>query len=264
MKRYSKRYWLAAAGIIILFYLFWGPLFPWSPLKIGYTKITTPKADLYISDFTDADSIVYRIGEIIEEEEKFHNLKFADDFRIIVLNKNSNLKRYLPWLEGSGYSVSLSFADLIYIGPNARRSLVGIEPFLKHELSHLLIDQNTSFENALLIHEQGWLAEGIAEYYSGHSFFTKDEFLKLSETHNYELMNLNVKNPLDMSLLEMKLNYTHYKFFVEFLINNYGIQKFQNYLQSYLDNPQNYKLLFTEIYGTRLDNLLEEHYSFLY
>ena len=54
------------------------------------------------------------------------------------------MKRFLPWMRGSGYSVKLGSVNVIYIGANARNSQHGIGVFLKHEISHLLIHQNTS------------------------------------------------------------------------------------------------------------------------
>ena len=71
--------------VIIISYLFWGPLFPWNPIKIGYKKLTSSKATIYINHITERDSVVYRINEIILEEEKFHDLKYVDDFKIIIL-----------------------------------------------------------------------------------------------------------------------------------------------------------------------------------
>lgn len=84
--------------ISIVSYLFWGPLFPWNPFKIGYLKIPASKATVYVNDLTDKDSVVYHINEIIQEEEEFHGLKYVDPFKIVVLNKESNNKRYLPTL----------------------------------------------------------------------------------------------------------------------------------------------------------------------
>ena len=249
--------------VFFLFYLFWGPLFPWNPVKIGYTKLNSSKATIYINDITERDSVVYRINEIILEEEKFHDLACVDDFKIIILNKESNMKRYLPWLKGSGYSVSLSIADVIYIGPTARKSPAGLEPYLKHELSHLLIDQNTTFKKALEIHKQGWLAEGIAEYFSGHSFYSKSEFLQLNKLNNLDFTSLYEKSPLDMSIKELKFKYTYYRFFIEFLVENYGIKKLQEYLREYINNPQVYKKLFLEVYDSDLDALLKKFNSIL-
>ena len=263
MKNKRRYLILIIIPVIILSYLFWGPLYPWNPIKIGYKKIKSAKATIYISDITEKDSIVYSINEIILEEEKFHDLKYVDDFKIIILNKESNMKRYLPWLKGSGYSVSLSLVNLIYIGPNAKKSPYGIERYLKHELSHLLIDQNTSHKYSKTIHDQGWLAEGVAEYFSGHSFYSKTEFLELYRMNKSHLSDLNEKNPLNMSFKDVKLHYTHYKLFIEFLIESYGIEKFQYYLKKYIKDPDDYKNFFIEVYYHDLNSILNEFNSTL-
>ena len=247
----------------LIIYLFWGPLFPWSPIKIGYTKIDTPKAVIYISDITPKDSVVYHIGEIISEEEKFHDLKYGNKVKIIILNVDSNMKRYLPWLKGSRYSVSLSMADLIYIGPTARKSSAGIKTHLRHELSHLLIDQNTTHSAAEIIHNQGWFTEGIADYFSGHEFLTKAEFVGLCKSKNLRFTSLLAENPLNMNTSEIRFRYTFYKFFIEFLVKDYGIESLHQYLKRYIKSPRDYKKLFSEIYSTDLNELLSKFNIYL-
>jgi hypothetical protein len=242
----------------LVVYLFWGPLFPWNPIKIGYTKINTPKAAIYISNITPKDSVVYHIGEIISEEEWFHDLKYKNKVKIVILEVDSKMKRYLPWLKGSRYSVSLSMADLIYIGPTARKSSAGIKTHLKHELSHLLIDQNTTRSAARTIHNQGWFAEGIAEYFSGHKLLTKAEFVELCKSKNIRFISLLEENPLNMNINEIRLRYTFYKYFIEFLIKDYGIERFHQYLKKYIINPRDYKKLFPEIYAADLNELLSK------
>jgi len=260
----KKRYLVSLLLLVIIVsYLFWGPLFPWNPIKIRYKKINTSKATLYIKNITEKDSVVFNIDRILQEEENFHGLKYVDDFKIIILDKNSNMKRYLPWLKGSGYSVSLSIVDLIYIGPTARKHPDGIERYLRHELSHLLIAQNTTFNKALEIHEQGWFAEGIAEYFSGHSFYNKEEFIILYRRNHLNFASLFEKNPLKMSINELKLRYTYYRFFIEYLVDNFGIKKLQEYLKKYIKNPQVYKELFIEVYSNDLEMILARFSSSL-
>ncbi len=256
--------WLRYLILLLVFmgvisYLFWGPLFPWNPFKIGYQKIESSKATVYISDLTEKDSVVYRVDEMLREEEQFHSLNYVDDFKIFILDKDSDIRRFLPWLRSPGYSVSLSLVNVIYIGPMARKSQTGIEPILKHELSHLLIDQNTTFAKALKIHGQGWLTEGIAEYYSGRSFYGKSEFFTLAKMNDLYFTSLYEKNPLKMSTEEVKLKYAYYRYFVEFLVENYGMEKLQDYLKRYIDNPDAYKDYFVEVYAMNLDDILQKY-----
>jgi hypothetical protein len=252
----KKQLFLASALLILIYYLFWGPLFPWNPIKAGYEKISSPFATVYITKMTDKDSVVYKIDQLLHEEENFHNLTYKDEFKIIIVSEESNMKRFVPWLAGSGYSVSLSLINVIYIGPIARKSTDGIKRYLKHELSHMLIAQNTTFEKGRLIHEQAWLSEGMAEYYSGHQFYSKSEFINLCRMKNFQFNSLSQKSPLDMSLNELKFNYTYYGLFIEFLINHYGTGKFHQYLTTYIENPEDYKDHFITIYESKLTEIL--------
>ena len=252
----KKQLFLASALLILICYLFWGPLFPWNPIKAGYEKISSPMATVYIAEMTGKDSVVYQIEQLIQEEEKFHNLTYKNEFKIIIVSKDSHMKRFVPWLAGSGYSVSLSLLNVIYIGPIARKSTEGLKRYLKHELSHMLLAQNTSYEKGRLIHEQAWLSEGIAEYFSGHQFYSKSEFIRFCRMENFQFTSLNQKSPMEMSPNELKFNYTYYGLFIEFLINHYGTGKFHQYLTTYIENPQDYKDHFITIYESKLTEIL--------
>lgn len=254
----KKRIFFLTLILLIIMYLFWGPLFPWNPLKPGYTKIESEKVTVYIKDFED-ENVIYKIDEILQEEEKFHGLKFNEKFKIVVLGKESNMKRYLPWMKGSGYSVKLGFLNLIYIGPNARKSQYGIGVFLKHEISHLLIHQNVSSnEKNFEILKQGWLGEGVATYFGGPHYYDKKEFIEIWKGRGLRFNKLYEENPLEMDRSMFRLKYTYYRFFVDFLIESFGLDKFQAYLKSYTSNPSNYKIIFDEVYNEHLNELLRK------
>ena len=120
----------------------------------------------------------------------------------------------------------------------------------------MLVAQNTTFDKGLKIHEQGWFIEGMAEYISGHSFYNKTEFMELCKRGNFMLNGLYEKNPLNMSFKELKFNYSYYRFFIEFLVNTYGLSKIQDYLRKYIDRPEDYKTIFVEVYAVNLPELL--------
>jgi len=132
-----KKFFLLSFLLLVVLYLFWGPLFPWNPLKFGFKKIKSSKATVYITDFKD-ENVVYTLDEIVQEEEIFHGLEFKEKFKIIILGKESNMKRYLPWLRGSGYSVKLGSVNVIYLGTNARNSQYGIEKLQTYVRSYII------------------------------------------------------------------------------------------------------------------------------
>jgi hypothetical protein len=244
-------------------YLFWGPLFPWNPLKPGFKKFESSSVTVYITEFNGED-IVFKIDEILREEEDFHGIGFKKKFKIIILGKESNMKRFLPWLRGSGYSVKLGSVNLIYIGANARNSQYGIGVFLKHEISHLLIHQNTpSRGDNMEIQKQGWLSEGVATYFGGPHYYDKDEFIELWTQLGLTFDSLYEENPLKMDRSIFHLKYTYYRFFIEFLIETYGLEKLQAYLKSYLINPKNYKIIFPEVYNEELKEILQDYNDFM-
>lgn len=261
--KHRKKIFILVILVLVVSYLFWGPLFPWNPIKIGYKKIESSKATVYITDYNRED-VIYDFDEIIEEEEKFHGLRFKEKFKVIILGKESNMKRYLPWMSGSGYSVKLGSLNLIYIGANARNSPYGIEVFLKHEISHLLIHQNTSsHDKNMKILKQGWLAEGVATYIGGPHYYEKNEFIELWNANGFQFNSLYMENPHEMSENIIRLKYTYYRFFTEFLIETFGIENFQAYIKSYIDNPQNYEVIFSEIHNKELNEILRDFDAYM-
>ncbi len=257
--KFEKKYVLTGILTIFLLYLFWGPLFPWSPLKIGYEKFGNSKVTVYIHDTEPKDSVVKKIYTIIETTEMFHGLKFKDKFTIIVTGRNSDMRRFIPWQGGSGYSVSLEMMKVIYIGPNARMSPYGIETFIKHELSHQLIYQNTSTnEKKFIMQGQSWFVEGIAIYYGGPFYYSKKEVFRQCTDLYDDFSSLYEGNIMKAPKNEIRFRYAYYGYFIGFLIDNYGHGKLIKYLRNYIESPVDYKHLFAKVYQKNIEELLKE------
>ena len=75
--------------------------------------------------------------------------------------------------------------------------------------------------------------------------------------------SLHEQNPLKMDKSMFALQYTYYRFFVQFLIDEYGQEKFQAYLKEYLRAPLDYKQLFPKVFGNDLDVILEKFDSYM-
>jgi hypothetical protein len=225
-------------------------------MKRGFEKIDSPKATIYITDYNNEDDL-FKLEDLLREEEEFHGLKFKEKFKIIVLGKDSNMKRFLPWLRGTGYSVKLGSFNVIYIGPNARKSSYGIGVYLKHEISHLLLHQHTTSHNKNMeILKQAWLAEGVATYFGGPHYYTKNVFVELWKTKGLRFNHLFMENPHDMDRSIIRLKYTYYRFFIEYLVDTYGLEKLQTFIKAYIYNPKDYNELFPKVYGNELDEVL--------
>ena len=258
MNRRSKKYYIILFILLLLIiYLFWGPLFPWSPIKPGYEHFASSKISLSIKERTAQDSVVLRMDQVIKDEETFHGLKFKSRVRIIVTGKNSNIRRFTPWIPGKGYSISLSALNLVYIGPTSRKSKFGIEPYIKHELSHMLIGQNTDgLDKKMEMLRQSWLVEGLAIYFGGPRFYSKDEVRAFFIMHGMEFSSLHEANIKEVPMDVQRLYYSYYGYFTEFLIRRYGLGKMQQYLKAYIEDPFTYEELFFEVYGSNKKGIL--------
>jgi hypothetical protein len=66
-----------------------------------------------------------------------------------------------------------------------------------------------------------------------------------------------------MTFDELRFKYTFYGFLIEFLVQTHGIKKLQDYLKRYLKNPDTYEMLFIEIYGSDVTEILKQYQSSL-
>ena len=117
--------------------------------------------------------------------------------------------------------------------------------------------------NIYQIQRQGWLVEGIATYYGGPDYFSKEELVFLCKERNIALNKLHIGNPLEIDKSEIKIKYTLFRYFIEYLIKTYGIKKFQAFLYSYLENPHEYKEHFISTFSDDLNLILQNFENFL-
>jgi hypothetical protein len=127
-----------------------------------------------------------------------------------------------------------------------------------------LIHQNTSSSsNNLEIQKQGWLSEGVATYFGGPHYFEKNQFIELWKDKGMAFDSLYEENPLEMDGTVIRLKYTYYRFFIEFLIETYGSEKFQAYLKNYMNDPKSYKTIFPEVYNEDLNEILRKFNAYM-
>jgi hypothetical protein len=77
----GRKFFFLSFFLIVVLYLFWGPLFPWNPMKFGFKKIESSKATVYINEFND-EGVVYKLDEILKEEEEFHGMRLCQKITV--------------------------------------------------------------------------------------------------------------------------------------------------------------------------------------
>jgi hypothetical protein len=144
----------------------------------------------------------------------------------------------------------------------ASNNEISMKIYFKHELSNTLLYQHMDYLTAYFYFPR-WLLEGIAMYSSeqmGTSWYPDKE-----ETYNYirqgnflppeyyntsgeDKINLNMKN-------KIAFVYSEFGCIVDYLIENYGKEKFMKYVTGLLRSHQPDKV-FNDTYGITLDSLL--------
>lgn len=253
-KRNIQKLWKLISTMLfiaLLIAFFFGPLIPFSPAKIGYDSVESKKAVVYIRDKSLLKPFYANTDTIMSDIENLYGLKYTNPIQIFVTLDYEELGKYIPWLDYKGLGgVALQVGDVIYINTKkiAERQY-SEEEFVRHELVHSLISQHASLMDNLEIDRQVWLSEGIATYFGGPNYLTKEEFLHILGEKKPDFFNLNPDEP--------KFNYTLYRYFIQYLMDTFGKEKFQTFLKAYIEDPREYRKLFSDMYGISFEDALK-------
>lgn len=247
---------------IISYSFLYGKLFPYSPLKIGFTKYEQPNTVIYIqngAEFTDFT----KIDTLIPAVENFHQLKFISKPEIFIFRDSSSFISRSP----SKARFCVFYNGRLVISPWALRESyegkISLVIYLRHELSHTLIYQHTGIINAIKYPK--WLLEGIAVYSSnqmGTSFYP-------SRKETYELIRKGYFMPpefygtKDEEKIKLDFDnsiafvYSEFACIVDYLIQKHGFEKFLTYMKQLIDNPDNNEV-FKQIYNMDFGKFISE------
>ncbi|MGE0101898.1 MAG: hypothetical protein AB7H86_08805 [Blastocatellales bacterium] len=238
---------LTAITLLLLAFPF-GPLMPWSPVRPGYRTTAFAGADIITGESDPVLAAYGGIDEIISEAERYHSLKFNSRVKVIACRSWSDCGRYLPWMSIRGLGgVTLATGDVIYITPRLREK--GLDPveFLRHELSHAVVSQNTGIIQSFKMVEQGWFAEGMAVSFGRQrAYLTREEFLRQAEKTDLAAVIDPERMDRAGPAWSAKLAYVAQSNFIEYLQHEAGRDTFQRFLLAYIKDPDNYRNLFEE------------------
>lgn len=226
--------------------LFWGRLFPWSPHKFGYRQIQTAKATVILPNTVPFPKELQNINQLFTEVEQFHQLRFKKRVAIIL---PKNFSQFIKFTGQNGVACSLQTGTVIYLSPKIRAEKREMAAILKHELSHIILYQHTSFSKSAKIPQ--WLNEGVA-IYSGnpHDYYQGEEFTKLAVGRGYFF---DITNPAQgVKKIPRKYRnrfiYAEYRSFIEYLTQKYGALKLRKYVKTVIIQPELANKLFKQIY----------------
>ena len=213
-------------GLLLLF--LFGPLFPISPIKIGYqTQKIGNKTIVYPKNWVVKRDEFVKLIDRTEEENIFPIYKTRLPITFLLTNNENDFLRFTGLRKGGSTGLGGIRIDSSYMEKG----------IITAELSHYYLFNTTKRSS---IYFPRWFDEGLA-IYLGHSgstakFTHPEQLQKLLQDSRYP-KDLSYWNGIMGQLRWMKQihtggyvtnMYTHSYFAVHFLIDKYGMEKLQN------------------------------------
>jgi len=280
----AKRKYLYLSGticacflLLALFYLcFFGPLVPYCPIKFGFDEIRQDRFTLYYPKGREVFSEHRNIAKLITEAEQFHKLTFKKHLRIVVC---ASAEQYRRFSMGSGHACTTQTGTVIYIAPSlwettyppelvvdgskldllppVRKGPRPVLEFLKHELSHAILYQNTSLLKAVKINT--WLEEGLAVYFGNRSHYYRGKDLRLLAVEQDNFFNIFDDEAMPPHIPKEILHTFRYGIFcafVDYLITTYTLDAVLHFVHDYIQMPDQEEALFHAHFGTTEEEAL--------
>ncbi|HMV84067.1 MAG TPA: hypothetical protein PLD20_16570 [Blastocatellia bacterium] len=252
---------MAVATFFLLLMAFpFGPLLPWSPIKPGYNSVSHARADVYFNKAEAEPADCRAVDQMMAEAEGFHGLKFQKRVKVIDCKNWDDCGRSWFWMNVKPLGgITLGTGDVIYLTPKIKERNFSLAEFLRHELSHALISQNTSIRNSLKLTDQAWFSEGIAVWFGNQkAYLSREEFLEKAKTADL----VKVIDPAQMDRTSpdwsARFAYPAQRYFLEYLKQTRGADQFQSFLVKYIQAPDDYQTLFNEIYKQSLTDAVRQ------
>lgn len=269
---------LTVLGITLCGYGFcFGPLFPWSPLKPGFESSTFGRAIAWYPKGSEPLPEFAALESLMKETEKSHKLRFRKGIRVILCANGNQYKRFSMI---GGHASAGPTGTVIYINPSIRSTTYpppldskngddekaaknqgarrDIASFLRHELSHAILYQNTSLFKALKI--KNWVEEGLAVYTGNPDHYYRGaEFRTLAFDRGYFFNLLNDKSEPPSISKEIKFYFVYgaYGEFMAYLIQNHGMDTVLDFIHAYIYAPSEEECLFRLFFGCEPEIMLE-------
>jgi hypothetical protein len=160
-----------------------------------------------------------------------------------------------PWQRGPVGALTLQTGTVIFVTPKIAEKHFDTAEYLRHELSHAILDQNMPLWRGHKMNAEPWLYEGLAvDFGKQKSYLTEDEFVARVQTEPLAPA-FNGNNS------DMRFNYVAWRYFLEYMIRTRSRDKFQDYLLRVMQDPDQARAIFPEYFGVPFDVAVLEFQS---
>jgi hypothetical protein len=251
---------------IVVFLFLFGSFFPFSPIIIGFKCKQFFKARIYYHKNENISGFAF-IDTLIAETENFHQISFKKPVQIVVCGSDMEMKRLATMRTRMA---TFPGYGRIFISHKAKAEadsgIISLRIYIKHELSHSLIAQNSS-----IIHYfryPNWLIEGIAMVNAkqmGHGWYPSTEETRRLIKNGIFIEPDDYDSPILWTkkyIREMKLPnrtaffYSEFGCIIEDIIDKYGKDTFILFLKELIING-NAETSFKNQYGITIKKYIE-------
>jgi hypothetical protein len=245
---------------VLTYLLLWGKLFPFSPVILGFAKHELAHTVVYVQQGAGVEDYA-TIDSFIPVVEQFHELKFVRKPKIFIFrDRTSYLQRSISTAR------FCAFPSGVVISPwalqEAKAGTISLEIYLKHELSHTLLDQQMSLLRAYQY--PPWLMEGIAVYSTqqmGTSWYpSKAATYALIRQGNFmppAYFKTRQEDQIQLAVpYRNTFMYAEFACLVDYLITMRGKATFLQYMQN-LFKDSHHDQVFQAVYGLDFETFLK-------
>lgn len=253
---------VSAAGLLFLLLMAFpfGPLLPWSPIKPGYNSVSYAHADVFFNKNEPEPGDYQQVDQMMAEAEAFHGLKFHSRVKVVACKNWGDCARAWPWMNVKPLGgVTLGTGNAIYLTPKLKEKNFSVAEFLRHELSHAVISQNTTIRNSMKMTDQAWFSEGIAVWFGKQtSYLSQSEFLEKARTTDLTKVIDPAKMDRSSPDWSGRFAYPAQRYFLEYLKQTQGAERFQTFLTRYIHDPDAYQTLFNDTFQQSLTDAIRQ------
>jgi hypothetical protein len=239
-------------------WLGYGPLFAWLPIAPGFRERRVPSVTVLFRDPPGlpiaADALTHAMADL----ERAVGLTFTSPVRVVLCDEWSDFTRFTPWLtisHGLG-AITLPIGLVTYVTPLVR-GRGDLLDFIKHEASHVLLYEHASIQGRLQIEHQAWLVEGIGVAFGNpRSYEDRDEFRREATEQDLRAVIDPLAPGHGPGRGGFRFSYSAYGYFVNFVIDRFGAQRFQRFVKGYVEDPTSYRDQFERVFGTTLEDAI--------
>jgi hypothetical protein len=251
---------LLLASLLLLLAAFpFGPLFPWSPWKPGYERLSLTRADIFYPAGTTPKDVYRSVDVYISGAERALQLTANKHLTVIVTKDWDHFQRLLPHLRSRGLgAVTLATGTIIYVTPRLDERGFDHGEFLRHEINHAVMHQNQGVLDAYRMNELPWLLEGLAVSYGDQKAYLSREQFLIRARRQPDLLPV-IDPSLRQAGMDMRFAYPVWRYFVEYLIDHYDRARFQGFLRACMDDPRQWRDHFQHSFGEPLERAVRQY-----